>query len=140
MASPTIAVRVKPEIYEQIQARATKEGKTVTVFVQEVLQRAVSGQKKYVMVAPPAIDKGLLEGLEKRLTEHLLNNMQMTVEAAFYARDAAYDAGDLAVYFRREIEEMEDSEQRQDRDERLKERCLAFSETWKEKIGLKPEE
>ncbi len=112
----------------------------LTDGLQEVLERAVSGQKKFVMVAPPAIDKGLLEGLEKRLTEHLLNNMQMAVEAAFYARDAAYDAGDLAVYFRREIEEMEDSEQRQDRDERLKERCLAFSEAWKEKIELKPEE
>jgi hypothetical protein len=55
---------------------------------------------------------------------------RQAAEARYYARSAAVSTGDLAELYYEQINEMEDTEQRDERDRRLDEACQNYAEGW----------
>lgn len=122
MASPTIAVRVKPEIYEKIQERAAAEGKTITALVQGLLEGAVSDQGKDWVVSPAAVDKSALEGV-----------WRLAYKAAKAAGKAQFLAG-LSVSFCSDVTRLMTSQESPSADEKAA--FMAQADEWAENFAL----
>ena len=122
MASPTIAVRVKPEIYEHIQARAAEEGKTMTAVVQGLLERAVSVQANAGVVTPAVANKNVLEGLR-----------EMAYKAAKAAAKAQFMAS-MSVSFCSDVTRLMTSQQPPSADEKAA--FMAQTDEWAENFAL----
>jgi len=122
MASPTIAVRVRPEIYEQIQARAAEEGKTMTVVVQGLLEGAVSVQREVGVVTPVVADKNALEGWQA-----------MAYKAAKAAAKAQFLAS-MSVSFCSDVTRLMTSQQPPSANEKAA--FMAQTDEWAENFAL----